>query len=147
MSMHLARHQISRSIYGSRVEKAINLKTLFTPRPQPTPQQALVIKPVEEPVQTNITNEEEKEQLVSADEILAAFTQPNIEIQNVEPQPTPAKKNQCPICFKEMSTGFNLKKHMKVVHSDAPKKYLKHIKKDKNSFAKYAIKVSRILLV
>jgi hypothetical protein len=31
-------------------------------------------KPIEEPVQANIIIEEEKEQLVSADEILAAFT-------------------------------------------------------------------------
>lgn len=30
-----------------------------------------------------------------------------------------------------MSTKFNLTKHMKVVHSGVPKKYIKHIKKDK----------------
>ncbi|TNV71369.1 hypothetical protein FGO68_gene5124 [Halteria grandinella] len=116
---------------GKRLDQMLNIKSMFTPRPQQLPVQVPEIKPIPEPAQENHSHEEEKEQPISADDLLAAINSPAEEIQISPPPPSQTKKNQCTICNKEMSTKFNLTKHMKVVHSGVPKKYIKHIKKDK----------------
>ena len=41
-------------------------------------------------------------------------------------------KHSCKYCGKEFSSLSNKNKHEKLVHESGPKKYLHHIKKDKN---------------
>ncbi len=43
---------------------------------------------------------------------------------------------ECKTCLKQFSTISNLKKHIKNVHSEKEKRYIRHIKKDKRVLCK-----------